>query len=148
MRACFVETNTPHDRNIKMNVLNQVGRFAAAGAQGGTVFADPTFAKGMSNGKLTRSAIDRFTIVLMGGIAAESIQYGNSEVGFTEEGGEAFVGRGVIVIWWMVWIVVSLVAVIGGLIDRCWCFRFFHHRIHGGCARGAYPARPLGGGCV
>lgn len=69
-----------------------MGKFAAAGAQGGTVFADPTFAKGMSNGKLTRSAIDRFTIVLMGGIAAESIQYGNSEVGLFEEGRGVLVG--------------------------------------------------------
>lgn len=69
---------------MKPNACPQVGRFASSGAQGGTVFADPTFAKGMSSGKLTRSAIDRFTIVIMGGIAAESIQYGNSEVSFFE----------------------------------------------------------------
>lgn len=57
-----------------------MGKYARAGAQGGTIFADPVFAKGMASGKLTRSAIDRFSIVLMGGIAAEAIQYGNSEV--------------------------------------------------------------------
>lgn len=79
------------DLNLMID-FNQVGRFAAAGAQGGTVFADPIFANGMSSGKLTRSAIDRFTIVLMGGIAAESIQYGNSEVGLFEEGRVVFGG--------------------------------------------------------
>lgn len=57
-----------------------MGKYARAGAQGGTVFADPVFAKGIASGKLTRSAIDRFSIVLMGGIAAEAIQYGSSEV--------------------------------------------------------------------
>ncbi|CAN0485099.1 unnamed protein product, partial [Ectocarpus sp. 12 AP-2014] len=49
------------------------------GAQGGTVFADPVLSKQMADGKLTKSSIDRFSIVLMGGIAAEAINYGNSE---------------------------------------------------------------------
>ncbi|CAM9887580.1 unnamed protein product, partial [Sphacelaria rigidula] len=57
----------------------EIGKFAASGAQGGTIFADPAFAKGIQSGKLTRSAIDRFSIVLMGGIAAEAMQYGTSE---------------------------------------------------------------------
>ncbi len=51
-----------------------------SGAQGGTVFADPILSKQMAQGKLTKSSIDRFTIVLMGGIAAEAINYGSSEV--------------------------------------------------------------------
>lgn len=60
--------------------MTQIGKYASSGAQGGTVFADPAFARGMESGKLTRSAIDRFSIVLMGGIAAEAIEYGTSEV--------------------------------------------------------------------
>lgn len=51
-----------------------------SGAQGGTVFADPILSKQMAQGKLTKSSIDRFTIVLMGGIAAEAMNYGSSEV--------------------------------------------------------------------
>lgn len=61
-------------------IAPKVGKYARSGAQGGTVFADPAFAKGMASGKLTRTAIDRFSIVLMGGIAAEAIEYGTSEV--------------------------------------------------------------------
>lgn len=60
--------------------MTKIGKYATSGAQGGTVFADPSFARGMDTGKLTRSAIDRFSIVLMGGIAAEAIEYGTSEV--------------------------------------------------------------------
>lgn len=44
------------------------------------MFADPILSKQMAQGKLTKSSIDRFTIVLMGGIAAEAINYGSSEV--------------------------------------------------------------------
>lgn len=102
-----------------MGTLNQVGRFAAAGAQGGTVFADPTFAKGMSNGKLTRSAIDRFTIVLMGGIAAESIQYGNSEVGLFEKCWcDYWLGGFVFVFWFGVCsLFIYVVQLVGGLVS-------------------------------
>ncbi|CAM9717288.1 unnamed protein product, partial [Hapterophycus canaliculatus] len=57
-----------------------------SGAQGGTVFADPILSKQMAQGKLTKSSIDRFTIVLMGGIAAEAINYGSSEGGAAHEG--------------------------------------------------------------
>ncbi|CAN0271194.1 unnamed protein product, partial [Ectocarpus fasciculatus] len=56
------------------------------GAQGGTVFADPVLSKQMADGKLTKSSIDRFSIVLMGGIAAEAINYGSSEGGSADEG--------------------------------------------------------------
>lgn len=63
----------------------EIGKYATSGAQGGTVFADPSFARGMDTGKLTRSAIDRFSIVLMGGIAAEAIEYGTSEGGSSDE---------------------------------------------------------------
>ena len=44
------------------------------------MFTDPVFSKGVDSGKLTRWAIDRFTTVLMGGIAAEAINYGSCEV--------------------------------------------------------------------
>lgn len=60
----------------------QVGRYSEAGTQGGMVFTDPVFSKGVETGKLTRWAIDRFTTVLMGGIAAEAIHYGSCEVTF------------------------------------------------------------------
>ncbi|CAN0423940.1 unnamed protein product [Pylaiella littoralis] len=57
-----------------------------SGAQGGTVFADPILSKQMAQGKLTKSSIDRFSIVLMGGIAAEAMNYGSSEGGSADEG--------------------------------------------------------------
>ncbi|CAM9418188.1 unnamed protein product [Ascophyllum nodosum] len=63
-----------------------VGRYSEAGTQGGMVFTDPVFSKGVDSGKLTRWAIDRFTTVLMGGIAAEAINYGSCEGGAADEG--------------------------------------------------------------
>ncbi|CAM9136694.1 unnamed protein product [Discosporangium mesarthrocarpum] len=57
----------------------------ANSAQGGTIFADPAFAKGIQSGRLTRSTVDRFTIVLMAGIAAEAMEYGAAEGGASDE---------------------------------------------------------------
>lgn len=64
--------------------INKIGKYAGGSAQGGTMFADPAFAKGVASGKLTSSMINRFSIVLMGGIAAEAINFGSSEVTLCE----------------------------------------------------------------
>jgi hypothetical protein len=56
-----------------------------AGGQGGTVFADPAFARGMQTGTLHKSLVDRFSIVLMAGIASEAISFGKAEGGASDE---------------------------------------------------------------
>lgn len=58
----------------------KIGKYGGGSAQGGTMFADPAFASAVARGKLTSSVINRFSIVLMGGIAAEAIHFGSSEV--------------------------------------------------------------------
>lgn len=55
------------------------------GGQGGTVFADPIFARGIESGSLTKSAVDRFSIILMAGIAAEAGQFGKADGGGVDE---------------------------------------------------------------
>jgi len=55
------------------------------GGQGGTIFADPIFSKGLMSGNITKSSVDRFSVVLMGGIAAEAILYEKSEGGASDE---------------------------------------------------------------
>jgi hypothetical protein len=62
----------------------EVRRFVAAG-QGGTVFADRSFASGLASGNLSRTDINRFSIILMAGIAAEALQYGRAEGGSSDE---------------------------------------------------------------
>lgn len=49
------------------------------------MFADPSLARGLQSGTITKTAIDRFSIVLMGGIAAEAIKYGRAEGGASDE---------------------------------------------------------------
>ncbi|KAG5176122.1 hypothetical protein JKP88DRAFT_336324 [Tribonema minus] len=63
----------------------QVRKFVRG--QGGTVFADPTFARGLQSGSITKTSIDRFSIVLMAGIAAEAVVYGRAEGGASDEAG-------------------------------------------------------------
>lgn len=55
---------------------------AKAGIRGqaGTVFFDNDLSNQLNANKVTRSAIDRYTIVLMGGIAAEAMTYEQAEV--------------------------------------------------------------------
>lgn len=58
------------------------GRF---GGVAGTVFFDPALASGMQTGALKRSVIDRYSVVVMGGIAAEAMLNGRAEGGKSDE---------------------------------------------------------------
>ncbi|OSX81269.1 hypothetical protein BU14_0023s0074 [Porphyra umbilicalis] len=53
--------------------------------QAGTVFTDARLEAELRRGKLSGSALERFSIVLMGGIAAEAIAYGQAEGGQSDE---------------------------------------------------------------
>ncbi|KAJ1488712.1 hypothetical protein T484DRAFT_1782520, partial [Baffinella frigidus] len=53
--------------------------------QAGTVFFDNDLSTQLTANKVTRTAIDRFTIVLMGGIAAEAMTYQQAEGGAGDE---------------------------------------------------------------
>lgn len=55
------------------------GQFSSM--QAGTVFFDPQFGKGMSSGKVTAKDIDRYSIVVTAGIAAEAMAIGSAEGG-------------------------------------------------------------------
>jgi len=58
------------------------GRFAGAA---GTVFFDPELGRAMAAGTITREAIDRYSVVVMAGIAAEAAQNGRAEGGQSDE---------------------------------------------------------------
>lgn len=49
--------------------------------QAGTLFSDDELYEELNNGRLSSVAIDRFSIVVMGGIAAEAVYYGEAEGG-------------------------------------------------------------------
>eukprot|EP00287_Rhodomonas_sp_CCMP768_P008613 CAMPEP_0196734234 /NCGR_PEP_ID=MMETSP1091-20130531/13030_1 /TAXON_ID=302021 /ORGANISM="Rhodomonas sp., Strain CCMP768" /LENGTH=450 /DNA_ID=CAMNT_0042077713 /DNA_START=110 /DNA_END=1459 /DNA_ORIENTATION=- len=53
--------------------------------QAGTVFFDNDLSTQLNANKVTRTAIDRYTIVLMGGIAAEAISFEQAEGGASDE---------------------------------------------------------------
>lgn len=57
-------------------------RFSGAA---GTVFFDPELGAAMSGGRLTREIIDRYSVVVMAGIAAEAAQNGQAEGGQADE---------------------------------------------------------------
>ena len=54
-------------------------RFAAGTA--GTVFFDPELGAAMKRGELPRSAVDRYSVVVLAGIAAEAQRNGRAEGG-------------------------------------------------------------------
>ena len=58
------------------------GRFAGAA---GTVFLDPALGRAQASGTVTREIIDRYSVVVMGGIAAEAAQNGKAEGGQADE---------------------------------------------------------------
>ncbi len=53
--------------------------------QAGTIFFDNDLSTQLSANKVTRTAIDRYSIVVMGGIAAEALQYDKAEGGASDE---------------------------------------------------------------
>eukprot|EP01039_Chlorochromonas_danica_P002681 gene2681-2930_t len=53
--------------------------------QAGTIFFDAKMAEEIASGKLTRKSLDRLSVVLMAGIAAEAAIFGNSEGGIADE---------------------------------------------------------------
>lgn len=59
------------------------GRFY--GVQAGTVFYDPELGENMKSGRLSRTCLDRYSIVVMAGIAAEAMSKGQAEGGSADE---------------------------------------------------------------
>ena len=53
--------------------------------QAGTIFFDPKLSDELLNSKITRSSLDRMSVVLMAGIAAEAIRFGKAEGGAVDE---------------------------------------------------------------
>lgn len=53
--------------------------------QAGTIFYDPKLADELLNQKITRSSLDRMSVVIMAGIAAEAIRFGKAEGGAADE---------------------------------------------------------------
>jgi hypothetical protein len=53
--------------------------------QAGTLFFDPAFSMQAAMGKIPRSTIDRYTIIVMAGIAGEALKYGKAEGGASDE---------------------------------------------------------------
>ena len=60
----------------------QDGRFAGAA---GTVFFDPALGDGMAKGTLRRETLDRYSVVVLAGIAAEAMVNGQAEGGRADE---------------------------------------------------------------
>lgn len=58
------------------------GRFAGAA---GTVFFDPVLGEGMRSGTISRGSLDRYSVVVLGGVAAEAMRNGKAEGGQADE---------------------------------------------------------------
>ena len=53
--------------------------------QAGTLFFDPAFSQQMATGQIPRSSLDRYSIIVMAGIAGEALEYGKAEGGASDE---------------------------------------------------------------
>jgi hypothetical protein len=60
-------------------------RFGSRGVSAGTSFFDAELSKQMESSKITRSAVDRYSIIVMAGIAAEAINFGRADGGSGDE---------------------------------------------------------------
>jgi len=72
---------------VRGYILSALDAFRAGiPGQAGTIFSDTKLEAEMKQGRLTNGSLERFSVVLMGGIAAEALQYGQAEGGQSDEG--------------------------------------------------------------